>query len=55
MFAGQAELKDASILLLAAKSVSGEAKVMVDLKAAVVLGLVVGLVVGLLKHLLRRN
>ena len=54
MLARQAEVKDASILLLVAKSVSGDAKVMVDLKAAVVFGLVAGLVVGLLKHLLRR-
>jgi hypothetical protein len=55
LVAKQAELKDSTVLLLAAKSVSGEFRVLVDLKAAVLLGLVAGLVVGVLNYFLSRD
>lgn len=52
MVAREAELKGTSVFLLASRSVRGEARVMVDLKAAVVFGVVAGLVLGIFKYLL---
>ena len=55
VFARRAELENTSVLLLAAREVSGEAKVLFDLKAAILFGLVTGLVVGLLKRFTGRK
>jgi len=54
VLARQAELKDSTVMFLASPAVSGEAKIMFDLKAAVVFGAIIGLVVGALNYLLRR-
>ena len=51
VLAQRAELENGTVLLLAAREVSGEVKVLFDLKAALLFGLVIGVVVGLLRQL----
>jgi hypothetical protein len=53
--AEQAELQDSSVFLLAAGQVSGEARILVDLKAGIAFGLAVGLASGLVRALLGRR
>jgi len=56
VIAGSADVQHASIVLLAARKVSGEdVEVLFDVKAAVVFGLVTGLVLGLIRLLVGRK
>ena len=54
-FAERAEVHEGAILLMLAEEVGGEAKVLFDLRAAVVFGLIVGLVSSLFKLLAGRK
>ena len=54
LVAEQASLKDGTVIFLAAKEVSGDAKVLIELKTAVLFGFVFGLTVALLRRLLFR-
>ena len=54
-FAERAEVHDGAVLLMLAEEVSGETKVLFDLRAAVVFGLIVGVVSGLFKLFARRK
>ena len=47
VFSERAELNSANVVLLAARQVSGEARILFDVRAALVFGAVVGLIVGL--------
>jgi hypothetical protein len=53
--AEQAELQDSSVILLAARQVSGEARILLDLKAGIAFGLAAGLAAGLVRALLGRR
>jgi hypothetical protein len=53
--AERAEVHNGGVLLLLAEEVSGETKVLFDLRAAVLFGLIVGAVGGLFKMLARRK
>ena len=53
LLADQAELRNSTVVFLATNRVSGEAKILFDLRAALLFGVVVGLVLGLLKRLTR--
>jgi len=56
VIAGSADVQNASIVLLAARKVSGEeVEVLFDVKAAAVFGLVTGLVMGLIRLLVGRK
>jgi len=55
VFADVAELDDTFVGFLAANEVGGDATILIDVKAAVVLGVVVGLVAGLVKALFGRR
>lgn len=55
VIAEQAELHDTSVLLLAARQVSGEARILFDLKAGIAFGLAAGLAAGLVRVLLGRR
>jgi hypothetical protein len=55
VIADQAELQDSSVFLLAAGQVSGEARILFDLKAGIAFGLAVGLASGLVRALLGRR
>lgn len=50
-----AEVTDTTVFLLAANEVSGEAHVLVDLRAAVVMGVISGAIFGLVTWLLGRR
>ncbi len=49
MFANQVEMNDGGAMFLVAREVSGDVKVMFDIKAAIVFGLLVGAVIGVFK------
>jgi len=53
--AEHAEVHESSVVFLAAQEVSGDAKILFDVKAAVLFGVIVGLVVGLLKQFAGRK
>jgi len=53
--AQRAEVNGGSVAFLAAGEVSGDAKILIDMRAAAVFGLVVGVVVGLFKLLAGRQ
>lgn len=53
VYAGTAHLEGTNVALLAAKNVSGEARVLLDWRAAAVFGAALGLVLGLLCMLRR--
>lgn len=55
VFANTARLEQTSVVFLAAKEVSGEARILFDWRAAAVFGLVVGLTLGLFKLLTGRR
>ena len=54
LLAQRANLKEGTVILLGAREVSGDVRVLIDLKAAVVLGIVFGLTVGLVRKLFWR-
>jgi hypothetical protein len=53
--AEEAQVTGASVVLLAAREVSGDVRVLMDIKAAAVVGLVVGLVAGFVRLLAGRR
>jgi hypothetical protein len=53
--AQRVEVNGGSVAFLAAGEVSGDAKILIDVRAAAVFGLVVGVVVGLFKLLAGRR
>ncbi len=53
--ADRAVLEDGFVLALIAREVSGDARVLFDIRAAVVLGVVVGLAAGLFNLLVGRT
>jgi hypothetical protein len=55
VFAEQAELHDSAVGLLFARQVSGEARILFDMRAAAVFGVVAGLTAGLVNLLARRR
>lgn len=55
MVADHAEFTEGGVGLLIARQVSGEARILIDIKAAVVFGLIVGLAIGLLRLLAGRR
>jgi hypothetical protein len=55
VIAEQAELHNTSVLLLAARQVGGEARILVDLRAGIALGLAAGLAAGLVRALFGRR
>ena len=54
-FAERAEVHEGAVLFMLAEEVSGETKVLFDLRAAVLFGLIVGVVSGLFKLLAGRK
>ena len=55
VIAERAQVQDAFVGLMAAREVKGEARILFDVRAAVVFGLVVGVVTGLLNVFLGRR
>ena len=55
VLARHVDLKDGTIVFLAAKEISGEARVMIDVKAAAVIAVVLGLFLVGLRILLGRS
>jgi hypothetical protein len=53
--ADRVDAKDSVVVLAAAQELSGDARVLVDLKAGIAIGLVAGLTAGLLRALLCRG
>jgi hypothetical protein len=54
LLAKRANFKEGTVILLGAREVSGDIKVLINLKAAVLLGIVFGLTVGLVRKLFGR-
>lgn len=55
VIAEQAELQGSSVVFVAARQVSGEARILLDLKAAIAFGLVAGVAASLVRALLGRR